>query len=280
MRKKSKVSILLVDLIVVGILAASAAMAQNAAPRSLKAQLEAQYKLAKIVFKGGQVTVTEPGTVLVIQKAGILGVPPGSLMIFPATFKDGSLNPPGRVATKMAGKDSRLIPVGDKVYATKVDVSPKKDKILFRIIECDACNGAAQPSSYKSDVFFEFPKDFLQTASFPAVENVIAKVFAIDTGAAAVPPAQPTAQPAQPTAPPAQPIAAPAQPTAQPEQPAAPQPAPAQAPPVQIQLGQTIDQVVAALGQPQKIVDLGAKKIYVYKDLKVTFVDGKVSDVQ
>jgi hypothetical protein len=173
----------------------------------------------------------------------------------------------------MAGKDSRLIPVGDKVYATRVDVSPKKDKIAFRIMECDACNGAAQPSSYKSDVFFEFPKGFLQTASVPAVKDIIAKVFAIDTGAAAMQRAQPAAQPAQPTAPPAQP-------TAQPEQPAAPQPAPAQAPPVQIQLGQTIDQVLAALGQPEKIVDLGAKKIYVYKDLKITFVDGKVSDVQ
>jgi len=27
-------------------------------------------------------------------------------------------------------------------------------------------------------------------------------------------------------------------------------------------------------------VDLGAKKLYVYKDMKITFKDGKVSDVQ
>ena len=50
--------------------------------------------------------------------------------------------------------------------------------------------------------------------------------------------------------------------------------------PVSIDVGQTIDQVGAALGTPLKIVDLGAKKIYVYKDMKVTFKDGKVSDVQ
>jgi hypothetical protein len=56
-------------------------------------------------------------------------------------------------------------------------------------------------------------------------------------------------------------------------------PAPA-APPVEIGLGQTVDQVTAALGQPKNIVDLGAKKIYVFKDMKVTFKDGKVSDVQ
>jgi hypothetical protein len=53
-----------------------------------------------------------------------------------------------------------------------------------------------------------------------------------------------------------------------------------QAEPQSIELGMTPDQVVAAMGQPDKKVNLGAKQIYVYKDLKVTFKDGKVSDVQ
>jgi hypothetical protein len=52
------------------------------------------------------------------------------------------------------------------------------------------------------------------------------------------------------------------------------------APPVSISIGQTMDQVTAALGQPKSIVDLGAKKIYIYKDMKITFKDGKVTDVQ
>jgi hypothetical protein len=62
---------------------------------------------------------------------------------------------------------------------------------------------------------------------------------------------------------------------------AAPAPAPA-APvaPVEIGLGQTVEQVTAALGQPKNVVDLGPKKIYVFKDMKVTFKDGKVTDVQ
>jgi hypothetical protein len=38
--------------------------------------------------------------------------------------------------------------------------------------------------------------------------------------------------------------------------------------------------VKAALGQPDKIVNLGAKQIFVYKDIKVTFINGKVADVQ
>ncbi|MGA8580181.1 MAG: hypothetical protein WB579_15960, partial [Bryobacteraceae bacterium] len=60
---------------------------------------------------------------------------------------------------------------------------------------------------------------------------------------------------------------------------AAPAAAPA-AQPVSIDVGQTIDQVTAALGTPLKMVNLGAKQIYVYKDMKVTFKDGKVVDVQ
>ena len=56
--------------------------------------------------------------------------------------------------------------------------------------------------------------------------------------------------------------------------------APATAAGVRIQLGQTIPEIVTVLGQPERIVDLGSKKIYVYKTLKITFLDGKVSDVQ
>lgn len=63
------------------------------------------------------------------------------------------------------------------------------------------------------------------------------------------------------------------------EQPPAPIAAPA-APPTQIELGQTVDQVTASLGQPQKIVDLNTKLIYIYKDMKITFKSGKVADVQ
>jgi hypothetical protein len=44
--------------------------------------------------------------------------------------------------------------------------------------------------------------------------------------------------------------------------------------------GQTIDQVTAALGQPVKEAKVGTKGICYYKDLKVAFVNGKVTDVQ
>jgi hypothetical protein len=51
-------------------------------------------------------------------------------------------------------------------------------------------------------------------------------------------------------------------------------------PPITISLGQSTDDVKAAMGQPTSIINLGAKTIYVYKDMKVTFKAGKVSDVE
>lgn len=47
-----------------------------------------------------------------------------------------------------------------------------------------------------------------------------------------------------------------------------------------IKLGQTPEEVVAILGAPEKKVDLGGKLIYMYKDMKIVFVDGKVADVE
>ncbi len=61
---------------------------------------------------------------------------------------------------------------------------------------------------------------------------------------------------------------------------APPPPPPASAQTVNIALGQSIDQVTTALGQPVTVIDLGPKKIYKYKDMKITFKDGKVSDVE
>ena len=50
--------------------------------------------------------------------------------------------------------------------------------------------------------------------------------------------------------------------------------------PQTVELGQTTDQVIAALGAPERIIKAGVKQIYQYKDLKVTFTDGKVTDIQ
>jgi hypothetical protein len=274
MRQRSEFAILLMGLTVLATLTAPLAMAQNAAPPPLKDQLEAQYRLSSVYTDG---RVNPAGTILVVQMDGIHGFPPDNAVVAPATYKNGTLHAPSggsrfltrafdaaaRPGNSTSGSDSRPLRVGEKVYVTKIDISlknKKQDTVRFSIVECGACNGVDQTSSYKALVDFEFAKGYLQPANTSDIEDTIAKVFAIDTSG---PPAQA------------------AQTGSQPDQPATGQQAPPQPPtPTQIQLGQTIDEVVNALGQPEKIVDLGTKKIYVYKDLKITFVNGKVSDVQ
>jgi hypothetical protein len=61
--------------------------------------------------------------------------------------------------------------------------------------------------------------------------------------------------------------------------PVSPPPA-APASPAVVELGQTPDQVQAAMGPPARVANLGAKVIYYYNGMKITFMNGKVSDVQ
>jgi SH3 domain-containing YSC84-like protein 1 len=97
----------------------------------------------------------------------------------------------------------------------------------------------------------------------PAAERAIAPTLPPLPPPAGKPPLPPPAD--KPLAP-----IAPAPPP--PDQPAATLPT--------ISEGMSVDQVVALLGQPDKIADLGSKKIYLYPAQKVTFVDGKVSPIQ
>jgi hypothetical protein len=65
--------------------------------------------------------------------------------------------------------------------------------------------------------------------------------------------------------------------------PAAPAAAPAPARPagpITIALGQTQEEVIKGKGQPINIVKFPTKTIFIYPDMKVIFVKGKVSDVQ
>ena len=63
----------------------------------------------------------------------------------------------------------------------------------------------------------------------------------------------------------------------------APPPPPTDVPPPApptVALGQTMDQVTTAFGQPLRVAKVGAKVILYFKDMKVTFTNGKVSDVE
>ncbi len=50
--------------------------------------------------------------------------------------------------------------------------------------------------------------------------------------------------------------------------------------PQSVELGNNPDEVQSVMGQPDKIINLGGRVIHVYKDMKIVYDDGKVSDVQ
>ena len=50
--------------------------------------------------------------------------------------------------------------------------------------------------------------------------------------------------------------------------------------PASVELGESPDQVQAAMGAPARVANLGSKVIYYYNGMKVVFIDGKVTDVQ
>jgi hypothetical protein len=224
--------------------------AQTQAPPSLQEQLEAQYQRAKMTNANG-CTITAPGTALRVQKPGVFAVPGASLVFCQSKYEDGKVNGPGVVCKAMVGQNAGTFQAGDTVYPLKIEVNAKKERIVFGFASCD------QGAAWKGEVAFQFPKDYLEKASVTEVEDKISELLALAGNDAQ----QTQSSPASP------------------DQAPGGGPAPA-APTVAIQIGQTVQEVEAVLGQPEKKVDLGVKQIYIYKDLKITFLGGKVSDVQ
>lgn len=99
---------------------------------------------------------------------------------------------------------------------------------------------------YKSSLKFPFPRG--AAPSPDAVAAMVAEVIKVDAAEAA------------------------------PEQAEAPAAAPA--PTKTVAIGQSRDAVIAMFGVPTKVVQLGAKEIDFFQDMKVTFIKNKVSNVE
>jgi hypothetical protein len=272
---------LLIPVLTVMAAAVYAPATAGAQAPTLQEQLAAQYKLVKMGSDTSGYSVVDKGTLLAIQKGGILGVPYGDANVPATKYEGGAVKGPSGLSLmgrkSIMGKfgkeqTTHLFAVGDKVYPMKIDVNVAKDAVILNVVACDTCNKTDPPTYNKAQVVFQFPKGALATANAGQVEDVIGQLLAISSDDAAPAGDQGAQQQQQGGGDQgSQQLAAQQQPAAQ-EQPAAE--------PQTIEKGQTPDQVEAAMGKPDKIVNLGSKQIYVYKDLKVTFLNGKVSDVQ
>ena len=262
---------------------------QDQAPKgSLIDQLQTAYPLTILDATGYK--VSKPGTTLEIQLDGIQANPMKSPP-FQNTFEDGQVVAgghstvskfmPGGLGKRPFESAPRTLAAKEKVYLLKMEA--KDDAVIFTVQTCGTCDPAAIDPTHKpfvASILFKFIKGFLAATDLKHVQDAIGALLVVpDAGAAAN--AQPAADAAQQSAPPAAPR------TQQPPaRAAAPDPAvksaPIQEPPLpqpKIEKGLTINQVLAQLGQPETIVTLGDKRIYLFKEWKVTFIGGKVTDI-
>jgi len=260
-------------------------LASAQATVTLQDQLAAQYKVVKMGSDTSGYSVIEAGTLLEVKKGGILGVPYSDTSVQSTKYEGGTVHTPNSVLSKGIGfgmkrfgkeQTTKLFPVGNKVYPSKIEVDTTKDTVAMTIVACDTCNKTDPPTYNKAKVVFQFPKGSLAKAGAGDVEDTIGQLLSISDdsqqqdqggqqqGQGGGQGGGQAAQGGQGGG----------------DQQAADQGQQQQAEPQTIEKGQTTDQVQATLGKPDKIVNLGTKQIYIYKDMKVTFLNGKVSDVQ
>ena len=275
-----------------------AAAGQNSAA-AIQKKLESEYALTKTT--DDKTDIVTAGAVLVLQKDKVMMVAAtSSANPCTNTYKDGKIT---QRAGCSAGEKLRRLPgfgshipgadkapatrnfvTGEKFWVTKISVrdSGKEPAVLM-----DFFTDAISDVRYKGSLTIPFPN------GVPSPDDALKLVQEAVTvapseeakGDAKQAPSQGGQQPApagaaaQPAAPANASEAAPP-PIEPPPPPPADESAAAASSPPTVALGQTPDEVVAALGQPLRKAKLGTKEIYFYKDLKVSFVNGKVKDIQ
>jgi len=154
---------------------------------------------------------------------------------------------------------------GEKVLVRALELT--KDAILVQVVT----------DAYDDGRYFGTIKFLLPKGSVPAPEEalkVISEVLQVqpseDQGTQQIATANAASTPAEPPPPP------PTQYQDIPPPPPPPQPAPT------VSIGETKIKVAADLGEPQRKAVVGAREIFFYSEpkMKVTFTNGKVSDVE
>jgi hypothetical protein len=225
---------------------------------AIKQAIEAKYPPAQVNDEGNDLTAA--GAVIDLLKDDLLLSTTTSL----GTDGDGnSLSRPkpmsiykngkfqrSTFSKLMSGSNYRSLVAGDKCWLIGIDI--KDDGAVLEFLS-DPINGVR----FKGSAKYPFPKgQIAETIAAEPTQNA--------------PGTQHASAPAAGSAP-----------TTMADIPPPPQPTDAAVvAPKNISLGQTKAQVTATFGPPTKVVTLPSKEIDYFVDMKVTFVKGKVVDVQ
>ena len=218
----------------------------------LKQALETAYPLTKATADNTDIVTA--GAVLVLEKDNLqmckvsLPIPTHNY------YKNGEVTQGGFLgvlnelgnASLGGGADAtttRKFVAGEKFWVTKIEV--ESDGVTFQFL-----SDPLQDVRYHAMLKFPFPRG--QTPPADQILASVAQVIKTDGGDGSAAPAEQHA---------ASDAAAPAETKT-------------------IALGQTKDQVLQNFGQPTKVVQLGVKEIDYYTDMKVTFTNNKVTNVE
>jgi len=254
-------------MVVVAFMGTGLLRGQAGDPGLIQQKLDAQFKMTRTT--ADRTDVVTAGDIVQIHKPGIVMFAVTTPLPATNVYKGGRITQGFGTAMGMSNPNitQRRFVQDEKCWVTRIVV--QNDGVAFDLYSdpySDVRYYATLKVTYPDKKTVPPVDSFLQT---------IAEVISVapsDNQAA-----QPAAgsAPAQGATPASIPAPAPA-----PMQAIAPPPPPADAPPPTIALGQTKDQVTAGFGQPTRIAKLGTKEIYYYKDMKVTFTSGKVSNVE
>jgi len=252
------------------------AWADHSAPSGVVEALQKKYMVTQLTPDNQQ--VTKDGTTMVMKCAGVYTLPSTAMMEPDNAVQNGALKGASMFVKMTYVKfGTHVLQTGEKVYITKIESkSGNGDELRFSILSVDPMDlsdGSGQ-QRFKGVISFKFKKGYLDETPPEGIEEAVEAIMTPDSGDDAQggdsqgpqqgPPPPATAPP------PPRPVVA---------TPPPPPPAPAGPPPT-VSIGESSTQVLQAMGMPLQMIDLGKKKTYVYKNMKVIFIDDKVSDVQ
>ena len=225
--------------------------------------IEAQFPVTKPTADHKDMVTA--GAVIDLQKDNMVMYAVTAPLASTGTYKDGRFEYGGfskftALKNKQAGA-TRTFVAGEKFWLIGVVVND--DGVVLEFL-----SDPISDVRYKGFVKYPFPAK----GSIPAADVVVAQIKESIKAEPMEGKESAAAAPAAPAPPPAPAMAD-----------IPPPPPPTDAPPATpktISLGQTKDQVTAMFGPPTKVVTTPTKEIDYYPDMKVTFVKGKVTDVQ
>jgi hypothetical protein len=250
----------------------------------IQEKLVSQIKLTKTAADHSDIVTA--GDVVVLHKDGLMMCSSDSPYAFSNSYSNGVLaaNYKNRAKNAVRSWGRGLIPIiGDgtsavdaanNACASRKFVAGEKFWVTGIVLQKDSILVSTYSDPYNDVRFYGEIKFYFPKGPVPSAGDFVKTVSEVIT----VQPSDDSdngsqddqgGQPAQAPAP----AAAPA-----PMADIAPPPPPADTPTIAI--GQTKAQVTAAFGQPIKTAKLGGKEIFYYKDMKVTFSKGKVSNVE